>query len=244
MSKLRGLPHRLACVWTANCPIRSAIVTRPRDCRYRRGARGWGFPSCRSAHASAFRGWGTPAAAVPIASPIRKPLRDNPLFTGYTRDGGFATHVVADAAFTFPSPASTIRSPQPLMCAGLIGWRSLRGRRWAPNRPVWLRCRRPHPRPGLPLARPRRLRLHRSGDAPAQGLALSLGARWAGGSDETPLNRWMPPSSSRQSERSFRTRFRRSQGGRVVCGGIHMSDIPQFPYSLLWEERHVYPSRI
>lgn len=169
-------------------------------------------------------------------------LCDNPLFTGYTRDGGFATHVVADAAFTFPLTGfDDPGAAAPLMCAGLIGWRSLRmagdGRRiglygFGAAAHILAQVCRWQGRDVYAFTR--------SGDAPAQGLALSLGARWAGGSDETPPEPLdaaiiFAPIGALVPNALAAVR----KGGRVVCGGIHMSDIPQFPYSLLWEERHV-----
>ena len=104
---------------------------------------------------------GHTCGCCPYCIADRENLCDNPLFTGYTRDGGFATHAVADAAFTFPLTGfDDPIAAAPLMCAGLIGWRSLRMAGEAPYRLVWLRRGRPHPRPDLPLAGSRRIRLH------------------------------------------------------------------------------------
>jgi propanol-preferring alcohol dehydrogenase len=123
-------------------------------------------------------------------------LCDKPLFTGYTRDGGFATHVVADAAFTFPLAGfDDPVAAAPLMCAGLIGWRSLR------------------------MAGDGR-RIGRSDDRPPERLDAAI--------IFAPVGALVPAALAAVRK-----------GGRVVCGGIHMSDIPQFRYSLLWEERHV-----
>jgi len=172
----------------------------------------------------------------------RENLCDRPEFTGYTRDGGFATHVVADAAFAFPldgypDPVAAA----PLMCAGLIGWRSLRmagdGRRiglygFGAAAHIVAQVCRWQGREVYAFTRP--------GDEAAQAHALSLGARWAGGSDErppelldaailfAPVGALVPLALAAVVK-----------GGRVVCGGIHMSDIPSFPYSLLWEERQI-----
>jgi propanol-preferring alcohol dehydrogenase len=169
-------------------------------------------------------------------------LCDKPLFTGYTRDGGFATHVVADAAFTFPLTGfSDAVTAAPLMCAGLIGWRSLRmagdGRRiglygFGAAAHILAQVCRWQGRDFYAFTR--------AGDEPAQTMALSLGARWAGGSEETPPEPLdaaiiFAPVGALVPAALAAVR----KGGRVVCGGIHMSDIPQFPYSLLWEERHV-----
>jgi propanol-preferring alcohol dehydrogenase len=169
-------------------------------------------------------------------------LCDTPIFTGYTRDGGFATHVVADAAFAFP--LAGIDDPvaaAPLMCAGLIGWRSLsiagEGRRiglygFGAAAHILAQVCRWQGRDVYAFTR--------TGDTAAQDLALKLGACWAGSSDETPPEQLdaaiifapvgdLVPIALRAVRK----------GGRVVCGGIHMSDIPQFPYSLLWEERQL-----
>jgi len=168
-------------------------------------------------------------------------LCDTPVFTGYTRDGGFATHVVADAAFAFPLTVDDPVAAAPLMCAGLIGWRSLsiagEGRRiglygFGAAAHILAQVCRWQGRDVYAFTR--------AGDTAAQDLALKLGARWAGGSEEAPPEQLdaaiifapvgaLVPLALRAVRK----------GGRVVCGGIHMSDIPQFPYSLLWEERQI-----
>jgi propanol-preferring alcohol dehydrogenase len=169
-------------------------------------------------------------------------LCDRPTFTGYTRDGGFATHVVADAAYAFAlegfnDPVATA----PLMCAGLIGWRSLRiageGRRiglygfGAAAHIVAQVCRWQ----GRDV-----YAFTRAGDVRAQDHARSLGAVWAGGSDQKPPEVLdcaiiFAPVGPLVSAALAAVR----KGGRVVCGGIHMSDIPSMPYRLLWEERQL-----
>ncbi|HTJ59025.1 MAG TPA: zinc-dependent alcohol dehydrogenase family protein [Devosiaceae bacterium] len=172
----------------------------------------------------------------------RENLCDAPLFTGFTRDGGFATQVVADAAFAFPLAGFTDPvATAPLMCAGLIGWRSLRmagdGRRiglygfGAAAHILAQVCRWQ----GQEV-----YAFTRAGDAAAQGMALSLGAVWAGASEDlppVPLDAAIifAPVGALVPRALKAVR----KGGRVVCGGIHMSDIPQFPYDLLWEERQV-----
>ena len=185
---------------------------------------------------------GHTCGCCPYCIADRENLCDNPLFTGYTRDGGFATHVVADAAFTFPLTGfDDPVAAAPLMCAGLIGWRSLRmagdGRRiglygFGAAAHILAQVCRWQGRDVYAFTR--------SDDEPAQALALSLGARWAGGSSETPPEPLdaaiiFAPVGALVPNALAAVR----KGGRVVCGGIHMSDIPQFPYSLLWEERHV-----
>ena len=172
----------------------------------------------------------------------RENLCDAPEFTGCTRDGGYATHVVADASFAFPldgfdDPVATA----PLMCAGLIGWRSLRlagdGARiglfgFGAAAHILAQVLRWQGREVFAFTR--------AGDEGAQQMARSLGAAWAGASEElppalldaaiifAPVGALVP-----QALKGIR------KGGRVVCGGIHMSDIPQFAYDLLWEEREL-----
>src|SRR4051794_14982417 len=169
-------------------------------------------------------------------------LCDAPLFTGYTRDGGFATHVVADAAYTFKldgfsDPVATA----PLLCAGLIGWRSLVAAGEARTIGLYgfgaaahiiAQVCRWQGRTVFAFTRP--------GDEPAQAFARALGAAWTGGSDEAPPEPLeaaiiFAPAGSLIPAALRAVR----KGGRVVCGGIHMSDIPSFPYRILWEERQI-----
>jgi propanol-preferring alcohol dehydrogenase len=172
----------------------------------------------------------------------RENLCDRPVFTGYTRDGGFATHVVADARFCFPL-ASEIDDAQiaPWLCAGLIGWRSYRMAGDGETLGLYGFGAAAHILAQVAKWQHRRVfAFTRAGDEPAQRFALSLGAVWAGASDElppepldaaiifAPVGALVPMALKAVKK-----------GGRVVCGGIHMSDIPSFPYQLLWEERHV-----
>lgn len=169
-------------------------------------------------------------------------LCDDPLFTGYTRDGGFATHVVADAAFCFPldgfdDPVATA----PMMCAGLIGWRTLKMAGEAQRVGIYGFGAAAHLIAQVCRWQGREVHAFtRAGDAKAQELALSLGARWAGASDEAPPEPLDAALIFAPVGALVPTALRAlRKGGRVVCGGIHMSDIPQFPYSILWEERQV-----
>lgn len=169
-------------------------------------------------------------------------LCDDPLFTGYTRDGGFATHVVADAAFCFPldgfdDPVATA----PMMCAGLIGWRTLKMAGEAQRVGIYGFGAAAHLIAQVCRWQGREVHAFtRAGDTKAQELALSLGARWAGASDEAPPEPLDAALIFAPVGALVPTALRAlRKGGRVVCGGIHMSDIPQFPYSILWEERQV-----
>jgi alcohol dehydrogenase, propanol-preferring len=172
----------------------------------------------------------------------RENLCDLPSFTGYTRDGGFASQVVADAAYAFALDGfSDPVAAAPLMCAGLIGWRSLRmageGHRiglygfGAAAHIVGQVCRWQ----GREV-----YAFTRAGDEAAQSHAKRLGACWAGGSEELPPEKLdaaiiFAPVGPLVPLALAAVR----KGGRVVCGGIHMSDIPPLPYRLLWEERQI-----
>jgi propanol-preferring alcohol dehydrogenase len=169
-------------------------------------------------------------------------LCDRPLFTGYTRDGGFASHVVADASFAFPLDGfADPVAAAPLMCAGLIGWRCLKkagdGRRIG----LYGFGAAAHILAQVCCWQGREVYAFTSpGDGAAQSHARSLGVRWAGASDETPPDALdaaiiFAPVGALVPRALAAVR----KGGRVVCGGIHMSDIPSFPYRLLWEEREV-----
>lgn len=172
----------------------------------------------------------------------RENLCDAPVFTGYTRDGGFATHVVADARFCFPLVGEIDDARlAPWLCAGLIGWRSYRMAGAGRTLGLYGFGAAAHILVQVATWQGRRVfAFTRAGDEAAQRFALSLGAVWAGSSDELPPEPLdaaiifapvgaLVPSALKSVKK----------GGRVVCGGIHMSDIPSFPYRLLWEERHV-----
>jgi len=169
-------------------------------------------------------------------------LCDAPLFTGYTRDGGFATHVVADAAFAFrlPDDADPV-ALAPLMCAGLIGWRSLRAAGGARRLGLFGFGAAAHILAQVGRWQGREIHAFtRPGDTAAQQHALRSGAVWAGASDMAPVAPLdaaiiFAPVGDLVPTALAAVR----KGGRVVCGGIHMSDIPGFPYALLWGERQI-----
>ncbi|QGZ57228.1 zinc-dependent alcohol dehydrogenase family protein [Paraburkholderia acidiphila] len=172
----------------------------------------------------------------------RENLCDAPGFTGYTIDGGYATRTVADARYCFhlPRQYSDVEAA-PLLCAGLIGYRSLAmagdARRigiygFGAAAHIVAQVARHQGRTVYAFTRP--------GDTAAQQFARRLGASWAGGSDERPPEELdaallfapvgaLVPAALRAL----------TKGGTVVCGGIHMSDIPSFPYAWLWEERRI-----
>lgn len=167
-------------------------------------------------------------------------LCDRAKFTGYTLDGGYAEYAVADERFCFPiPPAYSDTEAAPLLCAGLIGFRSLRKAGSARRLGIYGFGAAAHIVAQVARFEGREIfAFTRRGDAAAQEFARSLGAVWAGDSEA-------PPPSPLDAAIIFAPvgalvplalRAVR-KGGTVVCGGIHMSDIPSFPYALLWEER-------
>ena len=163
-------------------------------------------------------------------------------FTGCTRDGGYAEYAVVDARFAFPLPASyDDREAAPLLCAGLIGYRAYAMAPDADVIGIYGFGAAAHLIAQIAIAEGRRIfAFTRRGDEPAQAFARKLGAAWAGGSDEpppAPLDAALlfAPVGALVPAALAATR----PGGTVVCAGIHMSDIPAFPYRLLWQERAV-----
>jgi propanol-preferring alcohol dehydrogenase len=172
----------------------------------------------------------------------RENLCDRARFTGYTLDGGYADYTVADQRFCFPIP-DFYRDAEaaPLLCAGLIGYRSLvkagDGKRigiygFGAAAHIVAQVARYQNREVYAFTRP--------GDQEAAKFALELGAVWAAGSDERPPTQldaaiiFAPVGALvPQALRAV------GKGGTVVCGGIHMSDVPSFPYEILWEERSI-----
>ncbi len=191
---------------------------------------------------------GHTCGVCPYCSTDRENLCDTPLFTGYTRDGGYASHAVADAKFCFPLPEQADDAElAPLLCAGLIGWRSYRmaqnGSQGSAGSALGLYGfgAAAHILTQVAIWQGRRVHAFtRAGDTAAQAFARSLGAVWAGDSQELPPEPLdaaiiFAPVGALVPLALKAVR----KGGRVVCGGIHMSDIPGFPYALLWEERHL-----
>jgi propanol-preferring alcohol dehydrogenase len=185
---------------------------------------------------------GRTCGVCPYCRAGRENLCDRPLFTGYTLDGGYAGYAVADARYCFALPERySDAEAAPLLCAGLIGYRALvmagDARRlglygFGAAAHIVAQVARHQGRAVYGFTRP--------GDAEAQAFARSLGAVWAGGSGErppepldaailfAPVGALVPAALAAVVK-----------GGTVVCAGIHMSDVPSFPYRLLWEERVV-----
>jgi propanol-preferring alcohol dehydrogenase len=170
----------------------------------------------------------------------RENLCDHARFTGYQLDGGYAEYAVADERFCFPLPESySDVHAAPLLCAGLIGYRSLRQAGDGERLGFYGFGASAHIVAQVARHQGRRVfAFTRAGDEEGQRFARSLGAEWAGGSDERPPEELdaaiifapvgaLVPAALRAL----------AKGGVVVCAGIHMSDIPSFPYELLWGER-------
>ena len=185
---------------------------------------------------------GHTCGVCPYCLAHRENLCDHPLFTGYTRHGGFATLTIADARFAFPlGETGDDVSLAPLLCAGLIGWRSLliagAGKKiglygFGAAAHILAQVARWQGRSVFAFTRP--------GDAATQTFARSLGAVWAGGSDELPPEPLAAAIIFATAGELVPQALKAvCKGGRVVCAGIHMSDLPSFPYRLLWEERQL-----
>ncbi len=185
---------------------------------------------------------GHTCGVCPYCLANRENLCDSPLFNGYTRDGGFATSAISDARYAFPlGELGSDVALAPLLCAGLIGWRSLviagPARRlglygFGAAAHILTQVARSQDRSVFAFTRP--------GDVAAQTFARKLGAEWAGGSDEiAPLPLDAAIIFATAGELVPMALKAVKKGGRVVCAGIHMSDIPSFPYELLWEERQL-----
>lgn len=185
---------------------------------------------------------GHSCGTCPYCLSNRENLCDDPLFTGFTRDGGFASHCIADARYCFPIPDGfdDIHAA-PLLCAGLIGYRAYRLAGDAPVLGLYGFGAAAHILAQLAVWQGRRVfALTREGDEASQRFARELGCAWAGASTELPPEPMdaailFAPVGALVPLALKAVR----KGGRVVCAGIHMSDIPAFPYADLWEERSV-----
>ena len=169
-------------------------------------------------------------------------LCDQAKFTGYTIDGGYAEYTVADQRFCFPIPdIYADAEAAPLLCAGLVGYRSLVKAGTGKRLGIYGFGAAAHIVTQVAKYQQREIyAFTRPGDQEARQFALDLGAVWAGGSNERPPAKldaaiiFAPVGALvPQALKAL------GKGGIVVCGGIHMSDIPSFPYSILWEERSI-----
>lgn len=170
----------------------------------------------------------------------RENLCEKARFTGYTLDGGFAEYVVADERFCFAIPeAYSDAHAAPLLCAGLIGYRSLVKAGDAERLGIYGFGAAAHIVCQIALHQGRKIfAFTRPGTEATQEFARSLGAVWAGGSDTEPPEPLDAALIFAPSGELVPQALRAvGPGGTVVCGGIHMSDIPSFPYAILWRER-------
>jgi propanol-preferring alcohol dehydrogenase len=202
--------------------------TGPGASRFRPGDRvgiawlGWTCGTCRQCRAG------------------RENLCENARFTGYTIDGGYAEFTLADERFCHPLPPGySDAEAAPLLCAGLIGHRCLRRTGRAERLGLYGFGAAAHIVAQVARHEGRRVfAFTRPGDAEAQAFARSLGAEWAGSSDEPPPEELDAAILFAPAGGLVPAALRAvAPGGTVVCGGIHMSDIPSFPYDLLWHER-------
>ena len=185
-------------------------------------------------------GWTCGACAFCIAG--KENLCAEARFTGYTLDGGFAEYAVADQRFCVPIPESySDVQAAPLLCAGLIGYRSLVRAGDARRIGIYGFGAAAHIITQVAVYQGREIyAFTRPGDERAQAFARELGATWAAGSDQRPAEELdaaiiFAPAGELVPVALGAVR----KGGTVVCGGIHMSEIPSFPYELLWGERCV-----
>jgi propanol-preferring alcohol dehydrogenase len=182
----------------------------------------------------------------PFCNSGRENLCDAPRFTGCQVDGGFASHAIAQAAFCLPLDDLLQREDPahiaPLLCAGLIGWRCLKAAGTGSQR-LGLYGFGAAAHLVAQVARAQGAQVHaftRPGDIASQDFARQLGAAWVGGADQLPPEPLDAAIIFAPAGELVPAALRAvRKGGRVVCGGIHMSDIPSFPYSLLWQEREL-----
>ena len=237
---LRGLPDRSPCSRRRTAGAEAATHSRPRDRRPSR--RDWsGVHGFQIGQRIGIPWLGWTCGQCRFCLTNRENLCDRARYTGYTIDGGYAEYTVADARFCFPIPGNFEDvAAAPLLCAGLIGYRCLRKAGGAKRLGIYgfgaaahivAQVARYEGRDVFAFTTP--------GDVTAQDFAPRR-AKWAGGSDQNPPQALdaaiifapvgpLVPAALRVLER----------GGTVVCGGIHMSDIPSFPYHELWQERTI-----
>ncbi len=167
---------------------------------------------------------------------------DIPKFTGYDKDGGYASHTVARSDFCFPLPDGiTDFHAAPLLCAGLIGWRTLKLAGSGKRLGIYGFGAAAHIIAQVAIYQGREVyAFTRPGNSEGQAYARSLGACWAGGSDEMPPELLDAALIFAPAGELIPLALKASdKGATIVSGGIHMSDIPTFPYNLLWQERSI-----
>ena len=183
---------------------------------------------------------GFTCGACPACRSGRETLCESARFTGYQIDGGFAEYTVADARYCFAIPAFyTDQEAAPLLCAGLIGYRTLRMAGDARRIGIYGFGAAAHIIAQVARAEGREIfAFTRPGDLAAQTFARRITGGWVGGSDEPPPEELDAALIFAPAGPLVPTALRAvGPGGTVVCGGIHMSDIPSFPYEWLWKER-------
>ena len=170
----------------------------------------------------------------------RENLCERALFTGYDRDGGYAELAVADARYCFPLPPDGPPAHlAPLLCAGLIGYRALRFCGDADRVGLYGFGGSAHIVCQVARHQGRRVFAVTRGDESTRAFARSLGAEWAGLADEVPEPLDAAIVFAPAGELVIAALRALAPGGTVVCAGIHMSDIPSFPYEALWRERSI-----
>ena len=239
---LRGLPHRSSRGGRRPHGAAAAGGAGARDRGAHRRRSALASNGSTKASASASPGSAGPAAPVAIARSGRENLCPDARFTGYTLDGGYGDYCIADERYCFPLPGERDDAHSaPLLCAGLIGYRALALAGDAERLGLYGFGAAAHIIAQVARAQGRRVfAFVRPGDRAAIDFARGLGAEWAGASDEAPPEELdaallfapvgaLVPAALRAI----------APGGTVVSAGIHMSDIPAFPYELLWRERSV-----
>ena len=242
--RLRRVPHRPACRRRRAARSEAAGHSRPRDRRTDRRRRSRRRSPARSACGSACRGSAHTCGVCAYCARDQENLCDRPLFTGYTRDGGYATHVVADARFVFRAAAGRRRCRDRAVAVRRTDRLALAadGGRRQEARPLRVRRRRSHHRAGRPLAGPRRLRVHPAGRCRRRRtsratLGAVLGRRLR---RSARPSRSTARSSSRRSARWCRRRCKPcAKAAAWSAPASTCRDIPSFPYRLLWEERQL-----
>jgi propanol-preferring alcohol dehydrogenase len=178
----------------------------------------------------------------PYCKSGRENLCERALFTGYTLDGGYAEYTVADYRFCFRIPELySDEEAAPLLCAGLIGYRSLVKTGDARRIGIYGFGAAAHIVTQVAVSQGRAIyAFTRGGDGAGQEFARTMGAVWAGASESAPPEKLDAAIIFAPAGELVPTALKAiDKGGSVVCGGIHMSDIPSFPYELLWQERTV-----